>query len=109
MLWNSHQPVHTMEDVRHNSMHVHGAAEHMTASTCLRERDDDGEFAGDDLDIAAELKRIASVALAVSKEIIQSANVLHLILAPFEETLINLEQTPADILAMPTVHDDFEV
>ena len=110
MWWNSHQPVHTMEDVRHNFMHVHGAAEHMTASTSAeRERDDDGEFAGDDLDIAAELKRIASVALAVSKEIIQSANVLQLILAPFEETLINLEQTPADILAMPTVHDDFEV
>ena len=84
MLWNPQQPGLTMQDDSDDSMQDHGAAEHMTASTCLRERDDDGEFAGDDLDIAAELKRIATVALAVSKEIIHSASVLQLILAPFE-------------------------
>ena len=49
-----------MEDDSDDSMQEHGAAEHMTASTCLRERDDDGESARDDLDIAAGLKHIAA-------------------------------------------------
>ena len=98
-----------MQDGSDDSIQDHGAAKHMTANACLRESDDDDEFAGVDLDIVAKLKRIATVTLAVSKDIIHAASKLHLILAPFEQTLIDLEQTPADILAMPTVHDDFEV
>ena len=81
----------------------------MPASSSLRDYDGDGESEGGELDIAAELKRIAADALAVIKEVIQSAGVLQVILAPFEQMLIDLEQTPADVLARPTVDDDFEV
>ena len=109
MMWNSEQPVDTMEDDGDDSMQDIGAAEHMPASASLRECDGDGESEGGELDIAAELKRIAADALAVIKEVIQSAGVLQVILAPFEQTLIDLEQTPADVLARPTVDDDFEV
>ena len=90
MMWNSEQPAHTTEDDSDDSMQEHGAAEHMTASACLRECDGDGESEGHELDIAAELKRIAADALAVSKDIIQSASVLKVILAPLEQMLIDL-------------------
>ena len=85
MLWNSQQLVHNMQDGSDDSIQDHGAAEHMTANACLRESDDDDEFAGVDLDIAAKLKRIATVTLAVSRDIIHAASKLHLIRAPFEQ------------------------
>ena len=95
MMWDSEQDI--------------GAAEHMPASASLRDCDGDGESEGGELDIAAELKRIATGALAVIKDVIQSAGVLQVILAPIEQTLIDLNQTPADVLAQPTLDEDFEV
>ena len=95
MMWDSEQEI--------------GAAEHMPASASLREYDGDGESEGGEWDIAAELKHIAAGALAVIKDVIQSAGVLQVILAPIEQTLIDLNQTPADVLARPTLDEDFEV
>ena len=67
----------------------------------------DNESDVEDMDIAAELQRIAAEALALIGDIIELAAVLQATLEPMTQTLMKLIMMPADVLGR-CLNDDFE-